>query len=126
VTAAYVDTSYLVAVTLNETTAAAARARMGAHDRLVASGLCEAELLSTCARDGVELPAGWDDHVTFIHPRRGLRPEIDRTLAAGYLRGADLWHVAVALYVSPNPTRLTFLTFDTRQRAVAAALGFEI
>lgn len=124
-TAAYVDSSYMVAIALNEATAAAARTRMNAHDRLIASGLCEAELLSTCARDDVQLPTGWDDHLTFVHPRRGLGPEIRRTLAAGYLRGADLWHIAVALYVNPSPAELTFLTFDNKQRAVAAALGFQ-
>jgi hypothetical protein len=45
-------------------------------------------------------------------------------LDAGYLRGADCWHVATALYVSPEPSRLSFLTLDERQRDVARTLGF--
>jgi predicted nucleic acid-binding protein len=125
VTTAYVDTSCLVAVALNEGTATTVRARMATHDRLVASGLCEAELLSACTRDAVRLPREWDAHITLVHPRRGLRLELDRALAVGYLRGADLWHVAVALYVSPDPAELTFLTLDAKQRTVAATLGFQ-
>lgn len=41
-------------------------------------------------------------------------------------RGADLWHVASALYVAPSPADLYFLTLDERQRSVAATLGFRI
>ena len=47
-------------------------------------------------------------------------------LETGYLRGADLWHVATALYVSPQARNLSFATLDARQNAVAAALGFRI
>jgi hypothetical protein len=45
-------------------------------------------------------------------------------LEHGYLRGADLWHLACALFVVDEPDMLTFLTLDTRQQEVAAALGF--
>lgn len=45
-------------------------------------------------------------------------------LGTGYLRGADLWHVATALYVSPDPSELAFVTVDTRQGTAAEALGF--
>ena len=47
-------------------------------------------------------------------------------LEAGYLRGADLWHVAHALYVTPCPASLSFVTLDARQGAVAEALGFPV
>jgi len=43
----------------------------------------------------------------------------------GSLRGADLWHLACACYLAPNPEDITFLTRDTRQREVAEKLGFE-
>ena len=45
-------------------------------------------------------------------------------LDAGQLRGADAWHLACALYLSPEPRELEFLTLDGRQAAVAVALGF--
>lgn len=46
-------------------------------------------------------------------------------LAAGLVRGADCFHLAVALSLVANPRDLTFLTLDKRQRDVAAALGFQ-
>jgi hypothetical protein len=52
--------------------------------------------------------------------------EIDRVLAAGSLRGADLWHLACAVYVSGNPEELAFVSLDQRQREVAKALGFSV
>ena len=46
-------------------------------------------------------------------------------LAVAYLRGADLWHIATALYVKDTVVgEMTFVTLDNRQRAVAANLGF--
>ena len=41
-----------------------------------------------------------------------------------YLRGADLWHVATALYLAESPADVDFLTLDPAQREAAAALGF--
>ena len=46
-------------------------------------------------------------------------------LRIGYLRGADLWHIATALYMFDEPSDITFLTLDRRQGDVAAALGFQ-
>ena len=43
---------------------------------------------------------------------------------AGYLRGADAWHLATALYLTPDPGELTFLTLDERQGDIASKLGF--
>ena len=56
---------------------------------------------------------------------RPLSVEIERVLDAGYVRGAHCFHLASALYLSPQPSATTFLTLDTRQRAVAKALGFK-
>jgi hypothetical protein len=44
-------------------------------------------------------------------------------LDAGYVRGADLWHLAVALFIDPE-REIDFLTLDERQRAVSRKLGF--
>lgn len=68
----------------------------------------------------------WLRAIKWIEPSRSLALEIDRVLDAGYLRGADCWHLAVALYVAPRPGGLTFLTLDARQRAVAKKLGFRV
>ena len=53
-------------------------------------------------------------------------PELAAALEAGYLRGVDLWHVAIALYATPRPANLSFATLDARQGAVAEALGFPV
>ena len=47
-------------------------------------------------------------------------------LEAGYLRGAELWHVATALYVAVRPEDLPLATLDARQGEVAEALGFPV
>ena len=49
--------------------------------------------------------------------------ELGRALQAGCLRGADLWHVATALYVAPRAEEMGFVTLDGPQREVAAVLG---
>jgi hypothetical protein len=59
-------------------------------------------------------------------PDRPLTGEIARVLAAGYVRGADCWHLATALYLTDDPSSLTFLTVDERQKSVAVSLGFEV
>ena len=64
--------------------------------------------------------------LNWTFPDRPLTQEFARILGTGYLRGADLWHVACALYLSPNPQDLTFLTLDARQKRVAAKLGFHV
>jgi hypothetical protein len=58
-----------------------------------------------------------------VFPDRPLGPEIVRVLEAGYARGADVWHLATALYLADDPADLPFLTLDVRQRELARALG---
>ena len=57
-------------------------------------------------------------------PDRALTVEIEAVLDAAHLRGAEAWHLACALYLSPDPRELAFLTMDRQQARVAAALGF--
>lgn len=49
-----------------------------------------------------------------------------RVLGTGYVRGADCWHLATAIYLAGDPAKLTFLTLDDQQRTVAESLGFQI
>jgi len=44
-------------------------------------------------------------------------------LSAGYVRGADLWHLAAALFVDPQ-REIAFITRDDRQKALARTLQF--
>jgi predicted nucleic acid-binding protein len=121
---AYVDTSCLVAIAFGERGATALARRLARFDMLTASNLLEAELRSAFLREGVSVEPALLDAISWIVPDRPLHPEIARTLDAGYVRGADCWHLATALYLAEDPATLWFLTLDHRQRAVATTLGF--
>jgi hypothetical protein len=124
---AYVDTSCLVAIAFGERAAGRLANRLRRFDRLLSSNLLEAELRSALAREGVPDGAGpLLSGLTWVHPDRPLTPEFDRVLAAGYLKGADLWHLATAVFLAPAAHGLAFLSLDRRQREVAARLGFTV
>ena len=124
--AAYVDTSALAAVVLNETGSASVARPLATFERVLSSNLLEAELRSVFAREGVPFERSVFADVQWILPERPLTLELSVVLASGDLRGTDLWHVATALYASPRPEDLTFLTLDRRQAAVARGVGFMI
>lgn len=121
---AYVDTSCLVAIAFDERGATALARRLGTFDDLLSSNLLEAELRAAFLREGVEEDPAILGAVSWIVPDRPLSGEITAVLNAGHVRGADCWHLATALYVAEDPEELSFLTLDSRQRVVAAALGF--
>lgn len=126
-TLAYVDSSCLVAIAFSEPGAAKVATRLRGFERRLSSNLLEAELRSALARERVEDRAGnllsW---ITWVFPHRPLSGEFDRVLAAGYLRGADLWHLATALFLAPDGRGVTFLTLDNPQKEIAARLGFGV
>ena len=122
---AYADTSALLAVALEEPTAAAIAQRLAQFPRLVASNLLEAEMRAAFRRLGLEFNDGLLSDIEWVVPDRPLTEEIKHALSVAYLRGADLWHIATALYVQDTVAgEMTFITLDNRQRTVAANLGF--
>ena len=125
---AYIDASGMVAVAFNEPRGPEFERRLSEFDSLLSSNFLEAEVRSAFANPerGREYIPALLSGVRWIIPDRPLLREIETALAAGYLRGGDLWHVAVSLYFFPDPSEITFLTLDNRQRTVAAALGFRV
>ena len=122
---AYVDTSCLVAIAFAEAGATKVAGRLERMDRLFASNLLDAELRSALAREGLsDDPAGLLSAITWVYPNRPLSGEFGRIAVEGYVKGADLWHLACALFLAPEPKDLAFLTLDKRQEAVARKLGF--
>jgi predicted nucleic acid-binding protein len=121
---AFVDTSCLVALALGEPSAKDVAALLNRFSRRLASNLLEAELRAAFARERVAFEPSLLEGISWVSPHRPLSVEFDRILRMGTLRGADLWHVACALFLAPDPGSLVFLTLDRRQKAVAAALGF--
>ena len=123
--AAYVDTSCLVAIAFGEKGAASLGRRLEGFDELFSSNLLEAEFRASLVREEVDDATDLLSWFTWVLPDQPLSRELGEALAAGYLRGADLWHVGCALFLSDGkPSDLHFLTLDDRQRAVAEGLGF--
>jgi hypothetical protein len=124
-TVAYVDSSCLVSVAFGEAAAKRVGGRLLGFDRLVSSNLLEAELRSALIREGTSAdPGALLEGIGWIFPDRPLTREYERIAAAGHVKGADLWHLACALFIDPDAGELSFLTLDRRQGEVAAALGF--
>ncbi len=123
---AYVDTSVLTAIAFDEPGAAALARRLDEFERLISSNLLDAELRASFAREGLRFEERAVAGIEWILPDRPLAPEFAAALDTGYLRGADPWHVAVALCVHPDPDGLSFATLDTRQGAAAKTLGFRM
>lgn len=121
---AYVDTSCLVAVAFGERGSTALARRLAGFDELVSANLLEAELHAAFVREDLPPDQAILEPISWIVPDRPLHAEVSAVLAAGYVRGADCWHLATALYLARQAGDITFLTLDERQGAVARALGF--
>jgi hypothetical protein len=121
---AFIDTSVLLTIALGQKNAIDWARRLEACTTVAAAGLLEAEFRSACHRERQPVNEILLINLSWIAPTRSLRPEIDRVLDVGYIRGAGCWHLATALYLAPEPAQLTFLTLDLRRREVARALGF--
>jgi hypothetical protein len=122
---AYVDSSCLIAISLDEPGCKALLVRLSLFDLLFSSNLLEAELKSALAREGSPGRVGnflaW---MRWVLPRRRLTGEINLILQEGWLKGPDLWHLACALFLRPQIDHLSFLTLDKKQGEMARSLGF--
>ena len=123
---AYVDTSCLVAVAFDEPEAENIATQLQSFAWLLSSNLLAAEFRAALVRENVvEEHTSLLSSVTWTYPNRPLSPEFERVLACGNVRGADLWHVACALFLVSDPQQITFATLDQRQSEVAMLLGFQ-
>jgi predicted nucleic acid-binding protein len=120
----YLDTSALVALAFGERGAKGIASRLDSADAVHSSNLLEAEFRAALARESVD-DAALLQRIDWVIPDRPLSPEIGCALDVGYLRGADLWHVACALFLEPHPRELEFVTLDKQQKAAARELGFQ-
>ena len=117
---AYADTSCLLAVALGADGFEEVARDLEECDLLVSSNLLEAELRSALAREGIgEEPSALLGRLAWVHPGRALSAEYRVVLSHGRVRGADLWHLACALYLRGSLPGLRFLTLDRRQGEVA-------
>ena len=123
---AFVDTSFVLGLALAERTSGNAQQRIGDFDGVFASRFLEAEYHSAFRREDRAPSREFLAPIKWVDSATSLTEQITRVLTAGYLRGADCWHLATALFAAPTPEEWTFLTFDVRQRAVAKLLGFQV
>ena len=101
-------------------------ARLNTYPAVWSSALLEAEVLSTLARERVD-PGPALSMLSLFHfvlPSRRLTEEIQAVLQAGLIKGADLHHLASALYLRTVIPALDFLTSDRNQARLAKYLGF--
>lgn len=120
---AYLDTSCLVAIAFGEPRSRKVASRLRDFKRLVSSNLLEAEFRSALIREGA--PEGGEllQGISWVHPEKALTAQFETILHLGYLRGADLWHLACALFLRERLSEIAFLTLDGRQGERAAALS---
>ncbi len=121
----YIDTSVLVAVAFGEDLAKDLTGAIPKFDRLYSANLLEAEFRSVAKREN--LAESFEQILRPIHwifPNRSLSEELKAVLDLGYVRGADLWHLAAALYLAPRPESFQFLSLDRSQLSFATRLGF--
>ena len=124
----YVDSSSVLAIILGERRHERVERELRRFDVGVSNGLMEAKIRAALHREGFPEtdPEGFPTVIEWIHPDRPLSLEISRALEAGHLKGADLLHVATALFArQATDGALSFLTLDESQRRVAAELGFD-
>lgn len=121
---AYVDSSCVVAIALEEPVAARVERLLARFSRRVSSNLLEAEVRAALAREKAPASAALFATLAWVLPNRALTAELERVAAGGSLRGADCWHVACALHLNPSANELAFVTLDLAQRRVASAIGF--
>jgi uncharacterized protein with PIN domain len=126
VSVAYIDSSCVVALAFGEAGARKIAAAARTYTQLIASNVLEAEVRAALARERAIPPASLFESISWVHPQRSLEKEMAQALAHGVLRGADLWHVACALYLDPTAKEIAFLTLDESQGRVAAAVGFKM
>ena len=122
---AYVDTSAIASVVLKDDGWEAVAHTIASFSSLVSSNLLEAELRSACRRERLPFTDDLTRGISWVIPNRSLGSEFEMALDVGYVRGADLWHIATALYMPYDPPSVSFLSLDQQQRTVAAALGFQ-
>ena len=122
---AYVDSSTILGVLFEEEDHQRLVSQIEAATHLFSANLLEAEVRSALNREAVHEPAAPRllERINWVFPERSLGQEFIDVLSVGYLKGADLWHLACALYLRGTRTDLEFMSQDGRQLEIARLLG---
>ena len=125
---AYVDSSVILTILFQESGWTRWKKIFSSFEDCLSSSLTEAEVLATALRENLDLHLAGKalQTVSLIFPERSLQKECLQILKNGYCHGADLWHVANALYLDPQASHLVFISADDRQRQIAHLAGFRL
>jgi hypothetical protein len=123
----YVDSSLVVAVMLQQGDWRARQSLLRLTAQLRSSPLLEAEVRAAHTREHCPSdPDEFLEKIDWVVPDGAPSERLREVLAHGYVRGADLWHLACALVAFGKGNGHDFLSLDERQRELAAALGFRV
>lgn len=126
---AYVDTSIIVAILLKEPDYKDHLEILDGYETIVSSNLLEAELFSTVKREKLafDLAVNYLENISILFPTEKFQTYFQQILNISYLRGADLFHLATALWFAGEKRKdLTFISLDEKQYLVAKRLGFSV
>lgn len=125
---AYLDSSYILGILFREERYNAHQKRIKSLNHAVTSLFSQAEIMSSLKREAIEFDSfiQMADAIDWLLLGDRLDEELARVFAHGYLRGADAFHLATALwFVGDADTKdCAFLTLDKKQETVAKSLGF--
>ncbi|MCB0317501.1 MAG: type II toxin-antitoxin system VapC family toxin [Bdellovibrionales bacterium] len=124
---AYVDTSVLVSIYFADANYSKYIKSLKKYNDIYSSILLEAELCSVVAREekNLDLVEKVLSNIQIFSPNKSILPECERVLSHGYLRGADLYHLACALAIDPSALEMDFISADKKQIKIAKSLGFK-
>jgi hypothetical protein len=99
---------------------------LGGSMLLYSSHMLEAEVRSAFARERIPFDVRELEHIRWVITERRLGAEMSTILSHRLLRGADLWHVAHAMYLKQTIGDIEFATLDIAQRNAAADVGLRV
>lgn len=126
--ALYIDSSALMALLFKQSDHINIKKIMINANELISSNLIIAECFSACTREKFDKILCWEflQEISMVIPESKLQLELEKVFHCGYLRGANAYHLACALYLDNNTQELGFLSRDQNQCLVAQQLGFKI
>jgi predicted nucleic acid-binding protein len=123
----YVDSSAITSILLSQSAYPNLQSRL-MRGGLFSSLLLEAEVFSALRRESLSFEEfdQFRELILWIKPTRPLQPEITEVLRRAYLRGADAFHLASAIYAFKNRQDVEFCSLDKSQRSAAETCGFKL
>ena len=124
----YIDTSVIVCLLFKQLDYQKLQTAFVEAEELISSSLILAETQSACVREKFPPQAGSPllNKISLVNPEHRMTVELAEIFKYGYLRGADAYHLACALYADNNTRELVFLSRDNKQQALAKKLGFTL